>query len=644
MLAMLLGVLAVGGISSASAATAYDFAQLQGYYKTQGRVYLNNTALEMDTTSSGFEFYFNGSGDVTLQATVKCTYSDDMYLTVIVDGVRSRLCVDTNKKGSTVDMTLPIASGLANGLHHVEVYKQSEAIVTHFRANTITFNGAPISTPPLDKVTMEVVGDSISSGASMWSPATHSESIPADYPYYLDGTKTYAYLTGQALGANVRVTQASGYGCVDGYNTDGMNLQKLYPYTNYWRSSSNLYAFDPPADIVVINLGTNDGMSGKVTDAQFKEGALNLMTLAREKNPGSKIVWCTGMMGTFFPNVLKEAVAELGGAAAGYFFCELPYGADGGYAHPNVAQHATAANVLAAFLLENCLPADHKADFASAAELTAALVSAKAVASPSTALKEAMVWAQAELDWGTTDAWRLGVRLRAINDAMAGASAFSLMPREYIATCPKEDNGSYIWPYYGANDGTVTLYKGGQGYYWPHIEVLQDAMTVNVNALPYLRIKAQGTAYFNLWLTYKTPSGAVQTVTASQLAGNGDVDFAPGAVDVTLELGAYFKKNGAADQNGDVRLLTCDLYASGDMDVYTTLSTCAIVSNDAPAYVRGDVNGDGDISTTDARLAIMHALGGTELSGTALLCADYNEDGNVTTYDARMMMLFALSN
>jgi len=626
-----------------SAASAWDFEQLQGYYKTQGRVYLNDTALEMDTTSSGFEFYFEGSGDVTLQSTVRCSYSDDLYLTVIVDGVRTRVCVDTNQKGSTISYTVPVASGLAQGLHHIEVYKQSEAIVSQFRANTVTFTGTPVSTPPLDALTMEVVGDSISSGASMWSAATHLDSIPADYPYYLDGTKTYAYLAGEAIGANVRVTQASGYGCVDGFNTDGMNLQKLYPYTNYWRSNSNLYAFDPPADIVVINLGTNDGMSNKVTDAQFKTGSMNLMQLVREKNPGSKVVWCTGMMGTFFPTVLQQAVAELGGAENGFFFCELPYGVDGGYGHPNVAQHEAAANVLKQFLLNHCLPAGYADTLTTQAQLTAALNTATAVTSPSEALKAAIMWAQAELNWGTTDPCRLGVRLEQLRQAMTGESAFSLMPRQYIATCPMESNGSYIWPYYAA-DGSVTLYKGGEGYYWPHIETLQDAVTVNVTQMPYLRIQAEGTAYFNLWLTYKDASGTIRTVTASQLAGNGDADFAPGIHDLTLDLGSYLKQKGHADENGYVPLISCDLYSSGDQDVYTKLTTCAIISNEAPAFMQGDVNGDGEITTSDARMAMLHALGGMELTGQALMLADYNGDGDVSTTDARLMIMAALAD
>ncbi len=586
--------------SVSAVSTAWDFERLHGYYKTQGRVALNGTSLDMDTTSSGFELCFEGSGDVVLEAEVKCTYSTDLYLTVIVDGVRSRMQVDTVNKGTLVTKRLTLVSDLPYGVHHIEVYKQSEAIVTHFRAKSLSFDGTPLASPPLDKITMEVVGDSISSGASMWSAATHVESIPADFPYYLDGTKTYAYLAGEAIGANVRVTQASGYGCVAGFNTDGLNLQKLFPYTNYWRDRSTLYQFDPPAQIVVINLGTNDGMSGKVTDAAFKEGAKALMTMAREKNPDAKIVWCTGMMGTFFPTVLKEAVSELGGTEGGYFYCELPYGVDGGYGHPNVAQHAAAAEVLKDFLLRYCLPADHQEDFATASSLTTLVNRAKAITSPSTALTDALAWAERELQWGTTDTCRLGARYAALQAAMDGTLSVDLMPKAAWDSCPMADNGSYIWPYYGASDGSVTLYKGGDGYYWPHIEVLKEAFTVNVNVTPYLYIKTSGTSYFNLHLSFKDAGGTARSVTASELAGLGGEDLAAGEHELRLDVKSYMTQNGYADENGNVVLLACNIFASGEKDVYTTLYACCLTEDDGSGY---PTRIEGNVPVTNGMLA-----------------------------------------
>lgn len=575
--------------ASADTATTYNFAELEGYYKTQGRVTLNGSVLEMDTSSSGFEFYYSGSGDVSLLTTIRCNYTTDMFLTVIVDGERNRMRVDTGTTGTFVERELTLASGLENGVHHIEFYKQTEASSAFVNACELTLRGALLSSPPLDKMTVEVIGDSISGGASMlW---TSDSTQNADYPVYQDGTLTYAYLAGENLGANVRVTQTSGYGCVNGWNSDGINLQDMYPYTSYWRSNQVLYDFDPPAQIVVINLGTNDYTArnkNNMSDEDFKNGALNLMRMARTKNPGSQIVWCTGMMGTFYKDILTQAISELGGTANGYYFCELPYGTDGGAGHPNTAQHAAAAQTLTDFLLANCLPQDYQADFASAEQLTAALDAAASITTQSAALKEAVFWAQAELSLGTSDAYRLGCRLKALEQAMNGvAVGLDLMPRQYIASCPQE-SGSYIWPYYNA-DGSVTLYKGGEGRYWPYIETLEAAQTVNLYSTPYLNIRETGNASFNVHLSYKA-AGTTYTVTASSLAGRGDNDFDPGELCVTLDLGKAILEKGHADENGNVVLIGCYIYTVGEMDEYVTLSTCQI-SNDAAFGAPKEITG-----------------------------------------------------
>ncbi len=64
----------------------------------------------------------------------------------------------------------------------------------------------------------------------------------------------------------------------------------------------------------------------------------------------------------------------------------------------------------------------------------------------------------------------------------------------------------------------------------------------------------------------------------------------------------------------------------------------------APTESTGDINGDGSITTADARLAMLEALGGGNLTPEQIVLADYNGDGEVTTTDARLMMLYALSN
>ena len=671
----------------AASAQTYNFNQLRGYYKTQGRVEVVDGALNMDTTSSGFEFYFNGSGNVTMGADVWCTYTQNIFLSVIVDGKVNRVEVYTGTTSKAVYKNITLVENLSEGVHHIEVYKQTEASSGLVTVWDVTFTGTPVAAPPADKIVIEVIGDSLSGGAS--NLATN-DTANASYPVYQDGTQTYAYLTGQALGANMRVTQTSGFGCCGGWNPQGtdLNLQDMYPYTSYWRdhSAAGLYDFDPPADIVVINLGTNDETAAafgriELTNAEFKAGAKNLMTMARQKNPNAKIVWLTGMMGISYRTELTSAVAELGGAENGYFFTILPEGTSGGEGHPNVQQHQAAADVLTAFLLENCLPANYKADFTDTATLKATLANAKAVSNPSAALSEAIAFAEMEIACNTTDAYRLGVRKTALENAMNGkVVGLSLMPVEGVTETP-ESGEHFVWPYYGAAD-SVALYKGGEGHYWPYVHTEYEQL-LNVNSTPYLTVDATTTAGWNVHLAYIDKDGIRRTVTASQIYGAGATDFAanPTRTTYTIDFGGYVNALGHADANGYVTIVGCDIYVVGTTDTYVQLYSCAFTEAasepDAPAKITGAYTVTNGLlqclpvnTTASALLAVMDnaeylrivdkngASAGEALAtgmtlqlvvnGTVVdeaviaVCGDVNGDGLVNTVDARAMLATTL--
>ncbi len=689
--AVCLLVAAIPATLSVTAATAqtYNFKQLDGYYKTQGRVELVDGALNMDTSSSGFEFYFYGSGNVTMGADVWCKYTNNIFLTVIVDGTVHRMEVYTGTTSKAVYKDITLVENLAEGYHHIEVYKQTEASSGLVTVWGVTFAGTPMAAPPEDKIVMEVVGDSISGGASNLAKNTTAN---ASYPVYQDGTQTYAYLTGEALGANVRVTQTSGYGCCGGWNSQGtaLNLQDMFPYTSYWRdhTAAGLYDFNPPADIVVINLGTNDYSAasyGKInlTNAQFKAGAKNLMTMAREKNPGAKIVWVTGMMGVTYQTELTAAVSELGGAANGYFFTILPEGTSGGEGHPNVAQHKAAADVLTAFLLENCLPAGYKADFSNRATLQATVNNAKTVSNPSPTLTDAITFAEMELACNTTDAYRLGVRQAAIEAAMDGKTVgLNLMPIEGVTKTPYSDI-HYIWPYYGT-PGMVTLYKGGEGHFWPYVHTEYEQV-IDVDSTPYLTVDVSTTADWNIHLAYIDKNGTRQTVTASAMNGHELTDFAANINRTThqIDLGSFVKKHGHADANGYITIVGCDIYVVGVADTYVQLFTCAITAAqtqpDAPSKISGayavtngllaslpenttaqeliavmdnadclqvvDQNGAvvSGVLATDMTLQLV--VNGEVVDKAAIVVSgDVNKDGEVSTFDVRAMLAASLSD
>lgn len=77
--------------------------------------------------------------------------------------------------------------------------------------------------------------------------------------------------------------------------------------------------------------------------------------------------------------------------------------------------------------------------------------------------------------------------------------------------------------------------------------------------------------------------------------------------------------------------------------VFVVVFSCCAIFSFAASYYVGDVDLDGKITSTDARMILRAAVGKTELSSAALTCADYNRDGKVTTEDARFCMVSALT-
>jgi len=68
---------------------------------------------------------------------------------------------------------------------------------------------------------------------------------------------------------------------------------------------------------------------------------------------------------------------------------------------------------------------------------------------------------------------------------------------------------------------------------------------------------------------------------------------------------------------------------------YTVVVGTDDVTQDAKIHLKGDINGDGKVTTIDFGRANSHAKGVAILTGYELLCADtVKQDGLVTTADA----------
>ena len=176
---------------------AANFSQINNQYKTQGRTVYKDGMPSLFYTASAFEFSANFAGDAIVNFQVdslKDAFGEEHYLTVYVDGVRNpeRLVID---KAGSVNVT--VAEDLPAGDHTISIYRASENYQgkMYVRGVILPEGTTALAAPANKDKYIEVIGDSITSG---WGIHPYSGSETAT-SLREDGTKTYAFLTKEAL-------------------------------------------------------------------------------------------------------------------------------------------------------------------------------------------------------------------------------------------------------------------------------------------------------------------------------------------------------------------------------------------------------------------------------------------------------------
>lgn len=283
-----------------------------------------------------------------------------------------------------------VFSGLENGLHHVRILKASEQnygdwfslrikkIVESDKCEVVE------NLTPQKKFKMDVFGDSITCGAGIYGQQTDNISSLNG-----DGTRTYAAITARALNADIDVFSQSGLavGAVMNGVPAWCSLETMW--NKYSEVNQTVCAIDETTELVVINLGTNDAgaladtigdpdnygrlnkdfyndtndiynareTGGIYTASEMKADITSTLTALRVAYPNAKFVWMYGMMNITpeVQTIITEALSELGGEAAGYYYLPIPAGhADvyGGATHPTLVGHVKSAKYLINFLFD----------------------------------------------------------------------------------------------------------------------------------------------------------------------------------------------------------------------------------------------------------------------------------------------------
>ena len=286
----------------------------------------SDTAINADWSASGIEFIATCEGDMTFSVE---TNDKGAFFRAYVDGTPVKNgdsdYFEINGKGEITLKDIP------TGTHTIRVIKVTGYTLALAAFTSVKLTGVIAEEAPKDKeLYVEFVGDSIT--CAWGTIGTFDGKYTSQ-----DATLGYSYLLAEALDADYSLTALSGQGICCG--TPGVPLG--YRYACYGKDSTNEYDFARKANLIVVNIGTNDETKA-IDQTKFKNDFKAWVEYAKEKNGADcKFLAVTNMKNGSYRTLIEKVFEELGGEAAGYYVYKAARSrnATASY-HPSIEEHA----------------------------------------------------------------------------------------------------------------------------------------------------------------------------------------------------------------------------------------------------------------------------------------------------------------
>ncbi len=315
-----------------------------GEYRLLGRPYYVNDVPAFTWSNSGIEFCAKCERLTVFFG--ENTAEQPVIFKIYVDGIEVKASVVG--KGTTA-----IIENLRDKMHKVKILRISEGSYCVSVLKVQIYGKNPEFSVPAEKkrLKLEFLGDSITAGFGVLADSSRLEYTT----YEQDSTKTYAYLTAEALDAEIRTICISGEGiCHSCGDMVGTTFIKFFNRT--CRGAEGYMPDDYVPDVFVVNGGTNDKRT-HVTSEEFTEGVIELLKDIRSKYPKTPIIWMYGMMVHVFDEELKKAIQKFN-AVDKNTYCLIVKSVNeyknqsGTYGHPNVNASVRCAGILKRKIME----------------------------------------------------------------------------------------------------------------------------------------------------------------------------------------------------------------------------------------------------------------------------------------------------
>lgn len=319
----------------------FDHSQTD-VFRFLGRTAAQADGLPLSWSNSGIEFCFEG--DRAEIHFAPYDQAEPVYVKAFFDDHSQRFCL----AGSAPKVLLDFEE---NGPHTVRLVRVSEGVSplvfqkVRIYGKNPRFTGAPTE----KKYRIEFLGDSITAGFGDVAPRDKNEYAT----YEQDSTRTYAYLTAEALDAEIRTVCISGEGVWHSCGTEpGIRFPNIFRMATRTVTEYDHSSWQP--DIMVLNCGTNDVPGGTTPETMKKEGAA-LLDQIRAAYPHAQIIWLYGMMNDKFNEPLAEMIVEKHKTdpKMHYLYVKDIYGMDdevGAVGHPNVNASERVSQILVQFI------------------------------------------------------------------------------------------------------------------------------------------------------------------------------------------------------------------------------------------------------------------------------------------------------
>lgn len=305
----------------------------------------SGASINADWTCSGIEFYADCEGELS----VTIDSSNPCYYRVYVDG---EPYLNGTTPYFTVDQKTEIkVENIERGKHLFRFVKATGYTLAKSAFRSVKLNGLISSEAPKDnELYLEFVGDSICCGWGVIPDATGAYN--GTYASQ-DGTLAYPYLISTQMNADYSICALSGQGLLCG--NPGTPLG--YKYGCYEKNAKREYDFARKADVVIINIGTNDySQQSKlgITKIDFQKAYVDFINLVKEKNGDDcKIILVYNVMNDTFASSIMTAVNSLGGERANlYLFKADRTSRERGNSHPSENENKAYAEKIGKFIQE----------------------------------------------------------------------------------------------------------------------------------------------------------------------------------------------------------------------------------------------------------------------------------------------------